>query len=184
MLRKIGIGLGVLLLALAAGIATRPNSYRVERSATIAAPPDVVFGYVNDFHQWTQWSPFEKLDPDMKRTFDGAPSGVGSVYSWAGNRQAGAGTMTIKESAPNQRIALDLHFLKPFESAAATEFTFKPVAEGVTVTWTMSGDNTILGKAISIFASMDTLVGGQFESGLATLKAVAEAEARRRGTGA
>lgn len=180
MLRKIGIILGVLLLALVVGIATRPDTYRVERTATVAAPADVVFGYVNDFHQWNQWSPFEKLDPAMKRTFEGTPAGTGSVYSWAGNMQAGEGRMTIKESIPNQRIVLDLHFLKPLESTALTEFTFKPVAEGVSVTWAMSGVNTIPGKAISLVASMDKMVGKQFEEGLANLKTVAEAEAKRR----
>ena len=180
MLKKILIGVAVVLVALCIGIATRPDTYRVERTATVAAPADVVFPYVNDFHQWTQWSPFEKLDPNMKRTFGGTPSGTGSVYSWAGNGQAGEGTMTMKESAPNQHIALDLHFLKPFESTALTEFTFKPAPEGVAVTWAMSGENTILGKAISLFVSMDRMVGKDFEQGLANLKSVAEAEAKRR----
>src|SRR5688500_9330206 len=100
MLWTIGIGVAVLLLVLAVAIATRPDTFRVERTATIAAPANVVFGYVNDLHQWTKWSPFEALDPNLKRTYSGAPAGVGAQYSWAGNSKAGAGTMVIKESVP------------------------------------------------------------------------------------
>ena len=180
MLKKIGLVAAVLLVALCIAIATRPDTYRVTRSTTVAAPPDVVFGYVNDFHQWTQWSPFEKLDPGMTRTFGGAPSGTGATYSWAGNSEAGQGTMTMKESVPSQRIGLDLHFLKPFESRAVTEFTFDPAPQGVNVTWAMSGENNLVGKAMSLFVSMDKMVGKQFEEGLATLKSVSEAEGKRR----
>ena len=180
MLKKIGLVVAVLLVALCIGIATRPDTYRVERKATVSAPADVVFGYVNDFHQWTKWSPFEKLDPKMERTFGGAPLGTGSSYSWSGNSQAGEGTMTIKESTPDRHIALDLHFLKPFESTALTQFTFAPVDEGVNVTWAMEGENNLIGKAMSLFVSMDKMVGTQFEEGLANLKSVAEAEGKRR----
>lgn len=180
MLKKIGIGLGVVLLALLVAIATRPDTFRVERTATIAAPADVVFGYVNDFHQWNQWSPFENLDPNMKKTFTGTPSGVGAVYSWAGNSKAGEGRMAIKESAPNQRVVIDLQFLKPIKTTNVAEFSFKPAAEGVRVTWAMYGDNNIIGKAFSLVASMDKMVGKDFEQGLAKLKTVAEAEAKHR----
>jgi hypothetical protein len=180
MLKKIGLVVAVLLVGLCIAIATRPDTYRVTRSTTIAAPPDVVFGYVNDFHQWTQWSPFEKVDPAMTRTYGGAPSGTGATYSWSGNRQAGEGTITVRESLPSQRIALDLHFLKPFESTAVTQFTFDPAPQGVNVTWAMSGENNFIGKAMSLFVSMDKMVGKEFEDGLATLKSLSEAEGKRR----
>jgi uncharacterized protein YndB with AHSA1/START domain len=180
MAKKIGIGLVVLLLGLAVAIATRPDTFRVERSAVIDAPPEVVYGYVNDFHQWNRWSPFEKLDPAMTRTYGGTDAGVGAVYSWSGNSQAGQGSMSIKASTPGQRIALDLHFQKPMESHALTEFTFQPTPQGTKVTWAMSGPNTTLGKAISLVASMDKMVGKSFEEGLSSLKTVSEAEAARR----
>ena len=107
----------VLLVVLAVTVATRPDTFRVERSAIIAAPAEVPFGYVNDFHQWSLWSPWEKLDPSMMRTFSGAPSGVAAVYTWSGNSKAGEGSMTITESVQSQRIALDLNFLRPFKSS-------------------------------------------------------------------
>jgi uncharacterized protein YndB with AHSA1/START domain len=176
----IGIAVAVLLLVLMAAIATRPNTFRVERTATIAAPAEVVFGYVNDFHQWTKWSPFEGLDPNLKRTYAGPEAGLGAQYSWAGNSKAGAGSMVITESAPGERVALDLHFTKPMEANNLTEFTFKPAPEGVTVTWAMSGKNTFVTKAMSLVMSMDKMVGPAFEKGLATLKTLSEAEAKRR----
>lgn len=175
----IGLGLVVVLVALAAAIATRPDTFRVERSATIAAPADVVFAQLNDFHRWREWSPWEKLDPNMSKTFTGAAAGVGSVYSWSGNKKAGEGSMAITESIPNERIALDLNFLRPFKSSNVTEFTLTPTAGGTQVKWEMSGDNTIPGKVISLVASMDKLVGKDFEAGLAKLKSLAEAEAGR-----
>ena len=180
MFMTIGIVLGVVLLALAVAIMTRPPSFRVERSATIAAPAEVVYGYVNDFHEWTQWSPWEKLDPNLKRTFSGPPSGTGAVYRWVGNSKAGEGMMTIKESKPNQRIAIDLQFLKPFKARNLTEFTFRPEAGGVNLNWAMSGENTFMTKAMTLVASMDKMVGKDFEKGLANLKSVAESDAKQR----
>lgn len=183
MLMNILIGLVVVLAVLAVAIVTRPATFRVERSTTVSAPADVPFGYVNDFHLWSEWSPWEKLDPNLKRTFSGAPSGAGAVYSWAGNSKAGEGRMAITESAPNQRIAIDLQFLKPFKARNLTEFMFKPSADGVGVTWAMSGENTFVTKAFSLFMSMDKMVGKDFEQGLANLKTVAETAVKRRSKG-
>jgi hypothetical protein len=177
----LGIGLSVVLLGLAVAIATRPASYRVQRSASIGAPAEVVFCYLNDFHQWPQWSPFEKLDPKLKRTYEGASSGVGAVYSWSGNSKAGQGRMTIKESTPHQRIAIDLRFDKPMKSTSVSAFDIAPAADGVAVTWSMSGDNTLMGKAFSLVVDMDKLLGKDFEQGLANLKALAESRAKLPG---
>ena len=182
MLKRIALVLVVVALALGVAIVTRPDDYRVERSVVIDAPAEVAFGYVNDFHRWSAWSPFEKLDPNLERNFGGAPSGVGAVYGWSGNSKAGRGTMTIAESAPSERITIDLHFEKPFESSNPTVFTFTPQGEAVTVTWTMSGENTLVGKAFSLVADMDGMIGRDFEEGLANLKRVAEEEAARRST--
>ena len=170
----------VLLVVLAVTVATRPDTFRVERSAIIAAPAEVPFGYVNDFHQWSLWSPWEKLDPSMMRTFSGAPSGVAAVYTWSGNSKAGEGSMTITESVQSQRIALDLNFLRPFKSSNVTVFNFAPVAGGTQLTWAMSGRNTTLTKLMSLVTSMDKLVGKDFEQGLTNLTALAETEAKRR----
>ena len=172
------IGVAVVLLALAVAIATRPKTFRVERSAVIAAPADAIFRYVNDFHLWNRWSPFEKLDPNLNRTFSGTDAGVGARYDWAGNSKAGAGSMVITESIPAKRIALDLHFLKPFEANNLTEFTFVPAPDGVKMTWAMSGNSTTASKVMSLVMSMDKMVGPMFAEGLANLKTVAETESR------
>ena len=176
---KVAVVVLVIFALFAAVVATRPDTYRVERSAIVAAPPEVVFKYVNDFHRWDQWSPFDKMDPEMRKTYEGAPAGVDARYHWDGNAKAGEGRMRIAESVPGRRIAIDMHFLKPFESEARTTFTFEPVAAGTRVTWAMSGENSMLGKAISLFASMDDMLGKEFDEGLAKLASVAEAEARR-----
>ena len=173
---NIAIGVVVVLLALAVAIVTRPKTFRVERSAVMSAPADAIFRYVNDFHLWARWSPFEKLDPNLTRTFSGADAGVGARYDWSGNRQAGSGSMVITESVPGARIALDLHFMKPFEATNLTEFTFEPAPGGVKMTWAMSGNNTTAGKVIALVSSMDKMVGSSFAEGLANLKSVVEAE--------
>ena len=173
---NIAIGVVVVLLVLAVAIATRPKTFRVERSAVMAAPADAIFRYVNDFHLWNRWSPFEKLDPNLNRTFSGAAAGVGARYAWTGNAKAGAGSMAITESVPGKRIALDLHFMKPFEANNLTEFIFEPALGGVKMTWAMSGNNTLAGKVIALVSSMDKMVGASFAEGLANLKSVVEAE--------
>ena len=175
MLIKFGIGVVVLIVIFAIAIATRPKTFRVERSILVNAPADVVFPFINDFHHWNQWSPFEKLDPNLQRTFSGPAAGQGATYEWLGNREAGQGKMVIKESAPPQSVAIDLFFLKPFKSTSLAEFTFVPVERGTKVTWAMSGNNTTAAKAISLVASMDKYLGNSFDEGLGNLKRVVEA---------
>lgn len=175
MLIKILIGLAVVLAGFAAFVATRPADFTITRSAAIAAPAPVVFGLVNDFHQWSAWSPWAKLDPAMKETFAGAASGTGAIYSWEGNSEVGAGRMTIEESRPAEQIRIKLEFLKPFAAVNMADFAFKPESGQTTVTWTMTGKNNFVSKAVCLFMNMDKMVGGQFETGLAKMKSVAEA---------
>lgn len=179
MLKKIALSLLVLVVVLSAVVATRPDGYRVERSAVIAAPPAVVFALVEDFHKWAGWSPWEKLDPDMQRSFAGPRAGVGATYAWAGNDKVGEGRMTIAESVPAQRIGITLQFLKPWESTSDTLFTFAPDGAGTRVSWAMQGRHNFMSKAFSLFASMDSMVGPDFEKGLAALRSLAEAEAQK-----
>ena len=181
---RIGMALLVVLVVLSAIVATRPDTFMVERSAVLAAPPEVVFQYVNDFRRWAEWSPFEDLDPTMRKTYEGSSSGVDARYHWEGHGRAGEGRMRIAESEPARRIAIDMQFIEPFESRSRTTFTFEPVANGTRVTWGMSGRNTTMGKAISLVASMDDMIGKEFEEGLAKLGTVSEAEARRLSSGA
>lgn len=175
MLMYIGIGVVVLFAIGALVVASRPDSFRVARSMTIASSPDVPFAYVNDFHQWAGWSPFEKLDPNMQRTFSGSPAGVGAGYGWSGNSKAGRGSMKITESTPGRRVALDLFFEKPFRATNLTEFTFTPAAEGVTVEWAMSGTNSTMGKVMGLVMNMDDYIGKAFTEGLTNLKRISEA---------
>lgn len=176
MLKKILIGVVVLIGVLLVAIVTRPAEYSVERSTTIAAPPTVPFELVNDFHHWERWSPWEKLDPGMDRVHTGSASGEGAKYSWAGNDDVGKGVMTIVSSRPPQAIDIDLEFIEPFASTTKTAFRFVETEGSTTVTWTMSGDNDFVGKAFSLFMDMDAMIGADFEEGLANLKALAESE--------
>jgi hypothetical protein len=170
-LKKVGIGvLGVAAL-LAGVIATRPSTFHVERSTVIAAKPEAAFARVNDFHAWQSWSPYEKYDPNMARSYAGPTSGNGSTYAWKGNKDIGEGKMTIVDSRQASRIAIKLEFLKPFECTNDATFTFEPQADGTTkVTWAMDGTNTLFGKAASLVFDMDELVGGDFARGLDALK--------------
>ncbi|MFZ4681947.1 MAG: SRPBCC family protein [Terrimicrobiaceae bacterium] len=172
MIIKILAGLVILVAALVAFIATRPADFTVTRSAVLSAPPAAVFAQVNDLHKWEAWSPWAKLDPNSKATFDGPAAGPGSSMAWAGNNEVGEGKMTITESTPAERIAMRLEFLKPFQATNTTEFTFKPEGDGTRVTWTMSGENNFMAKAVGLVMDCDKLVGGQFEQGLANLKGV------------
>ena len=165
----------VLAIVLIAG-AFQPAQYRITRSATIAAPAAAIFPEVNDFHRWGDWSPWEKLDPNMKRTFGGPAAGVGTSYAWEGNSEVGAGKMTIAESKPAEVIRIKLEFLKPMPGDCPTEFTFKPEGGATNVTWTMTGEKNYVSKVVCMFMNMDKMVGGDFEKGLAKLKQVAEAK--------
>ncbi len=147
------------------------DTFTVERRATIAAPPDRVYAAIIDFHNWPNWSPWEDLDPDLRRTFSGEEAGVGAVYEWTGNRNAGEGRMEITETEVPSRIRVALDFVKPFKSSNVTTFNLEPAGDGTEVTWTMVGPNTLMTKIFGIFKSMDSLVGKDFEKGLARLEA-------------
>lgn len=177
MLFKILIALALVLGALVIFIATRPADFRVVRSATIAAPPEIVFAQVNDFHAWSGWSPWEKRDPNMKRTYEGPVAGEGAVYAWQGNNEVGEGRMTLTDSRPSELIRIRLEFFKPFKATNTAEFEFRPEAGGTAVTWSMSGRNNFLAKAMGLVMNMDRMIGGDFESGLAGMKTLAESKA-------
>jgi hypothetical protein len=149
------------------------GSYTVERSITINAPAPRVHGLVDDFHHWTEWSPWEDLDPELQRTYSGPDRGVGAHYAWTGNRKAGVGSMEITSSTPAE-IVIALAFLKPFKSTSTTLFELAETGEQTAVTWRMTGEQTGLMAVFGRFMNMDKLIGPDFEKGLARLKAAAE----------
>ena len=179
MIKKVILGILALILVvvavLGAVISMQSEDMKITRSATMNAIPAQVFEQVNDFHKWDAWSPWAKLDPAMKTTYSGAPSGVGSSYSWVGNDDVGEGKMTITASHPNDHIAIDLEFIKPFAAKNLTEFTFKPEGDKTNVTWTMAGKKNFVMKAFGLAMDMDKMVGADFEKGLAQMKTVTEA---------
>ena len=179
MIIKILIAVAVVLTVLVVVIATRPTEFRVQRSATISAPAPVVFAQVNDFHKWEAWSPYVKRDPAMKKTFEGAPAGVGAIYTWSGNNEVGEGRTTIIESRPGELIRIKLEFVRPFASTSAAEFVFKPEGERTVVTWALDGRNGFPAKAMGLVMNMDRMIGDDFEKGLAQIKAIAEATPRQ-----
>jgi hypothetical protein len=154
---------------------TDNGSYRVERSIDVEAPATAIYPYLVDFHEWTAWSPWEDLDPNLARTYSGAPSGVGAVYEWSGNRKAGRGRMEISEATAPNALAVRLDFLKPFTSSSIASFALTSEGSGTRVTWSMVGRKTFMMKVMGIFTSMDKLIGPDFEQGLARLKTLAEA---------
>jgi hypothetical protein len=180
MLKKLVFVVVAVTVALCSLIAMRPDTSTVQRTATLKASPDVAFALVNDFHHWGEWSPWDKLDPNQKRTFEGAELGVGARYGWSGNDQVGEGRMSIEESKANELVRIKLEFLKPWASTYATSFQFSPVADGVSVTWKMEGHNDFMGKAMSLFMDMDAMIGKDFDAGLANMGKVAEAEMQKR----
>jgi len=175
MLIKALIALAAVVIVFVAIVAMQPSDFRVARTALIAAPAPAVFAQVNDYRNWKAWSPYEKLDPAMKKTYEGAAAGTGAIYTWAGNSQAGEGRATITESRPSELIRIKLEFLKPFAATNTAEFTFKPEGERTAVTWSLTGTRNFMFKAVGLFMNMDKMVGSQFEEGLAQLKSVAEA---------
>ena len=174
MLKKIARALVVALAALLLLATTRPASFRVERRIVVQAPAEKIQPLIADFHRWPEWSPWEKLDPAMARTFGGAASGAGSTYAWKGNKDVGSGRMEIKDAQP-AKVSIQLDFMEPFEGHNLTEFGLAPQGGGTEVTWAMSGPMPFVSKLMSIFVSMDSLVGKDFEKGLAQMKAAAEA---------
>lgn len=179
MARKIALAILVLVVAVLAFVATRPEHFRIERSAVVGAPPEVVFTLIDDFHQWGRWSPWEKVDPDMQRTFAGPAAGPGASYAWAGNREIGKGRMTILESRPGELVSIRLEFFEPFAATNEARFDLAPNGTGTRVGWSMEGRNGFVGKALALVMDMDAMVGDQFERGLADLDAAARAETQR-----
>lgn len=179
MFLKILTALAVLVLMLVVIVAMQPSDFRVSRSTTVAAPPIVPFGLVNDLHNWQKWSPWAKLDPAAKLTFAGPDSGAEASYTWNGNDKVGEGTMTITESQPTSLIRFQLDFVRPFKATNSAEFTFKPEGEQTLVTWSMSGHNNFLFKAVGLFMNCDKMIGGEFEKGLAELKSISEAVVKK-----
>jgi hypothetical protein len=175
MLIEIAVAVIVILAVLAVVIATRPAEFRISRSRLVAAPPSVVHAYVNDFHKWPEWSPWEKLDPGMKKEISGAPNGPGATYHWSGNSKVGEGRMTITDSRAPQGVTLRLEFIKPWTATNTTQFDFAPSGSGTNVTWTMSGHNNFMAKAFGLFMNMEKFVGPDFERGLAGLDAATAA---------
>lgn len=174
MLKIIGLIIVVLIVALLIYAATRPDTFRLQRSTTIHAPADKVFPFINDFHHWPSWSPWEKMDPTMKKTHSGSPQGKGALYEWEGNNQVGTGGMEIVESMPPSRILIKLDFLKPFEAHNFAEFTVEPQGGATNVTWAMYGPQPFMAKVMNVFGMTERMVGPQFETGLANLKTISE----------
>ena len=174
MLTPILAVIAVVLVLLVVFIASRPSQFTVTRSATMSAPPSAIYPLVNDFHEWTKWSPWEHRDPNLKRTYEGPAAGTGAVYKWLGDRNVGEGMMRITESRPGELIRIHLEFIKPFKAINTTEFAFQPNGGQTNVVWTMNGNNNFLAKTMSLFMNMDKMIGGDFEKGLADMKAVAE----------
>ncbi len=174
MLKIIALTVIVLIAALLIYAATRPDTFRLQRSIAINAPPEKIFPLINDFKSWVVWSPWEKMDPALKRTYSGAAQSQSAVYEWDGNNQVGQGRMEITESAPSSRIMIKLDFLKPFEAHNTAEFTLAGRDGSTTVTWAMYGPQPYMAKVMGLFLNCEKMVGPQFETGLANLKMLAE----------
>jgi hypothetical protein len=174
MLRYILVALVLLIVGIGAFIALQRSEVRVERTATIAAAPAEVFARVNDLHKWDTWSPWAKLDPNAKVAYEGASSGKGAVYTWSGNERVGEGRMEIIESKPSELVDIKVDFVRPYENTQSSMFVLKPVGEGTSVTWTVSGHKNFSNKAVCLLISCKKMMGDDLERGLAQLKAVAE----------
>jgi len=177
MLKTVKI-IAILVAVLIAGVllfaATKPDIFRVQRSTVIQAPPGKVFALINDYRNWGAWSPWEKKDPAMKRTFGPVTAGKGALYSWEGNQDVGQGSMEIAESMPPSKVVILLNFVKPFEAHNTVFFTLEPKGDTTNVVWAMQGDTPYFAKILHVFMDMDAMVGKDFEAGLANLKAAAE----------
>ena len=174
MLVKILIGTAVVLVALVAYVATQPGEFSVSRSATFAAPAPAVFAQVNELKKWEAWSPWAKKDPQAKQSYAGPAAGAGASMSWVGNKEVGEGRMTIVESSPNALVRFKLEFFEPFAATNTAEFSFKDEGGRTALTWSMRGQNNFIGKAMCLVFDMDKMVGGDFEAGLAGIKAIVE----------
>lgn len=174
MLKTIALAVVAAVAALLIFAATRPDTFRVERTARIDAPAEKIFPLIDDFHRWGAWSPYEKLDPEMQRSFGGSASGKGATYAWESKGKAGAGRMEITESTPSSKITIDLDFTRPMEGHNVAEFTLRPQGNATQVTWSMHGPSPYVAKLMGIFFNMDQMIGKDFETGLANLKTATE----------
>jgi len=174
MLTYILIGFAALIAVLLIVIAMQPNEFRVTRSAKFSASPAAVFAQVNDFHKWEAWSPWAKMDPNAKSSFEGPSSGEGAIFRWSGNNEVGEGNMTILESRPDDLIHIKLDFIRPFAGTNDTKFTFKPEGDQTAVTWSMAGKNNFITKAVGLCMNCEKMVGDQFEQGLTNMKSIVE----------
>ena len=179
MLKKILFVVTAALVAFVGFVFTRPDTYEVSRSALVAAPAAVAYAQVADFHKWEAWSPWGKLDPAMKTTFEGTPGEVGSSYAWTGNKDVGSGKMTLTEVKPGELVRIKLEFIEPFAAVSDTRFRFQPEGAGTQVQWSMVGQSGFVTKAMGVFMNMDAMIGKDFEKGLAQLDAASRAEAAR-----
>jgi uncharacterized protein YndB with AHSA1/START domain len=164
-----------IIAALLGFAATKPDTFRVERATSINAPPEKIFALITDLHSWGAWSTWETKDPAMQRTYSGAATGKGAVYEWDGNRNIGKGRMEIVDTPTPSKVVIKLDFITPFEGHNIAEFTLAPKGSSTDVTWAIHGPNRYIGKVMSLFFSMDSMIGKEFETGLANLKTVAEA---------
>ena len=174
MIKTIVILVGLLVAAVLIFAATRPDSLRVQRAASIKAPPEKIFPLISDFKRWTAWSPYEKKDPGMQRSYGGAAEGKGATYAWDGDSNVGQGRMEITDAQSPGRVAIKLDFTRPFEAHNNVVFTLLAKGDATEVTWDMQGPANYLSKLIGVFVNMDRMIGQDFEAGLANLKSVAE----------
>jgi len=174
MFKIIAIVVVVVLAGVLIYAATRPDTFSVQRSLAIKAPPEKIYALIDNFHKWGEWSPYEKLDPDMKRSFSGADSGPGAVYAWDSKAKAGAGSMEIQSTTVPGSIVIKLDFSRPFEAHNTATFTLQSEGDATRVNWTMSGHANYFHKLLSVFLNMDQLIGKDFETGLDNLKRITE----------
>jgi hypothetical protein len=176
MITYILLGAGAVVALLVVVVALQPSSFRIARTVKMAAPASAIFPHINDMRAWLPWSPWEKLDPTMKRTYEGAERGEGAVYSWAGNKNVGEGRSTITESRPHELVRMQLEFVRPFKATNGAEFILTPEGDQTAVTWAMTGERNFMFKAMNLVMSMDKMCGGAFEQGLGDLKEIVEGE--------
>lgn len=174
MFKKIAIVIVTLVAGILVYAATKPDTFSVQRTTSIKAPAEKIFPLINDLHKWDSWSPYEKKDPAMKRSFSGTASGKGSAYAWEGNKEVGKGSIEITEIWQPSKVRIRLDMLKPIEGHNIVEFSLEPNGEATNVTWAMHGSSPYISKVMGVFINMDNMIGKDFEAGLANLKAVAE----------
>jgi len=175
MLKKVLLVVGAILVAILVLAAFQPTDYKVTRMETIAATHAEVFPQVNNFQAWTQWSPWEKLDTNLQKSFEGPQEGEGAIYTWKGDHNVGVGKMAIAKSQTPEKVVINMTFIEPMPGDALVEFDFKPVEAGTLVTWSISGKNNYLSRIMCLFMNMDKMIGSNFEKGLANLKSLVEA---------